>query len=226
MSAKRQRLRLVDVDQIVNQANRNIDIYVKEHQQSIETIAIVMKRLLKELLPVDDVAQLIIQYQEYISPWRVKYPKNSPLWLTQWFSNRNHFHCLMKNQGLKIFQSSVIEKHVNYGPTIYGLFLIKSKAQDLEENFKMRMWQFQCKMKHADFQGVHGYQCDICVKVIPTITPGQTELIQKTNRWILFVDEYLDLMFEYLTKLSPDIQNTLALELDENWLESTRDSVR
>lgn len=170
-----------------------------------------------------NVVHLIWQYQEHNFLILAKYPRKSPLWLSQWFSNRDHFHCLMKTEGLEMLEHGVSYRHI-IDCDILEIFKNQCQVQDLQTSFKIRMWQFQCKLKHPEFRGVPGYQCLNCAKNDPVTS----SLRRQTNKaqWLSFVEKYLDLILEYFKQLTPDVQNALASRLGENWLEGRKDSVK
>ena len=176
-----------------------------------------------------DLCVLIVDYETETWSLLKKFPHGSPLWLTQWFGDKNHFYSLMKLQGVQMFQANQMDlqllqptfRSASSDNAIWIMFEKAVKASALVKSAKMDAQQLKCQLTHKDHKGIPYFQCDKCLELWPE-EPRQ----RLDDQWHAFMNTHLGLIFEYLNQLSPVSQNKLACSLDESWLEGKKDSVR
>jgi hypothetical protein len=151
----------------------------------------------------------------------------SPVWFTQWFEDRNHFHSLMKIEGLQLMSGNQIFhakelRDVTEHNAIWNLFAATVARRTAAQKVNIDTYVLTCRLLHKEVRkGGPYFQCPACDATFPPqVRKSRQEL------WLIFVEEHFELIFEYLKQLAPCFQNQLARSLDESWLEGRKMFVR
>jgi hypothetical protein len=151
-----------------------------------------------------------------------RFPGGDPQWLTQWFKNRDHFFCLMKNQGMYMMKSNQVLPGKTRFPgdnslenPIWQLFQDSMKSKSMAKSVQLIANQLRCKLYHKEHRGIPYFNCQQCPLAVSRHTSTE-------EHWNEFVKEHLDLILEYLKQLPGSVQHHFAMSMDESWLEGSK----
>jgi hypothetical protein len=88
-----------------------------------------------------------------------RFSGGDPEWLTQWFTNREHFYCLMKNQGMHMMRSNMMMPGKTRFPgdnslenPIWKLFEETRKSKIMANAVQLGKYKLYCRLYHNKYQ--------------------------------------------------------------------------